>query len=157
MYVNHSGWNKEIGVFSRNIFVDENKTDHTVHYSNGKIARQMTLFVEHTADWNHDGDVYPQFGAWFEFVDPDGTVNGGSFFTPQDLVQFALDAQNPDPLRDSPYVTKVTGITVPELTWRQNVDHLIYQAEARAMHQDAERNRKMAILGIRRPGEPWAK
>ena len=157
MIVDYSGWNKDTGHFCHKIYIDESKKDYAVYFENGSVARQTGEFHHHTADWNHDDDVYTQYGAWFEFRAADGSRNGGEFFTPEDLVRFAVDALDPDSSRFGPRVTKVDGVEIPVQPRHPSLDQRLAQIEARAMHQDMERNRKMAALGIRPPNEPWAR
>ena len=156
MYVDYCGWSKERGPFREKIFVDENKVDHTIYFSNGSIARQVGGFLNFKSDWNNDGDVCEKFGAWFELANAEGTFSGGNFFTPEELVRFALDARDPAAAKNNPYVTKVTGI---ELPGRQVplLEDTLRQTEARAFHREVERNKKMKALGIRPSNEPWAR
>lgn len=156
MYVDYCGWTEERGSFRHKVFVDENRTDYAVHFANGMVARQNSVFQIVVADWNHDQDVYPQYGAWFEYRDADGKFNGGEFFTPEDLVRFAADARDPHASSFGPRPLKVEGIEIPTVQ-RNDLFDRIDQAEKRAMQQEAERNRKMDQLGIRRPNEPWAR
>ena len=157
MKVNHSGWTEQSGAFDYDVFIDENKTDYELHYKNGMIARQSSPFQEETRDWNHDDDVYTQFGAWFSCYDPDGSFSGGSFWTPEDLVRAAVDCSDPAKIRYGNQVIAVPGIEVPRPDQRPKLDTRIAQNERRAMAQDIERNRKMNALGIRPPNEPWAR
>ena len=157
MHVDYSGWNSESGSFSCKVHVDESRRDHAVHFANGSIARQSSEFQHVTNDWNHDGDVYSQYGAWFEFRNSEGGFAGGEFFTPVDLVQFAADAMDPKASCIGPRPIKVEGIEIPLKRRHPNLSDRIAQTEARAMHQEAERNRKMNALGIRPSNEPWAK
>ena len=155
MKVNYSGWTQKTGFFHHDIFVDENRTDYAVHFANGDVARQNGKFETRTEDWNHDGDVYSMFGAFFQYIHSDGSISYGDFFTPEDLVRFAVDALDPD--ASGPKVAYVEGIEIPKEPRQPSLNDRILQSEARAMHQECERNRKMASLGIRHPGEPWAR
>ena len=147
MYVNHSGWNTEYGSFSYNIFVDEKREDYEIHYKNGTVDKQDGPFQEVTADWNNDDDVYTQFGAWFR------EANGrGSFWTPEQLVQALVDS-----MEGSSHVSHIPGITLPARDKRPSLEDTIAQSERRAAAQDADRNRKMDMLGIRPPNDPWVK
>lgn len=151
MYVNYSGWTKDHGSFSCNIYIDENKQDYEVVYGDGSVAKQTGPFHEVTADWNHDGDVYSMFGAWFQ-----SESGRGSFFTPEDLVRIAADGLEKDRFYGNE-AKCVKGITIPLPERRPRLDDVIRQNEVRAANQEAERNRKMNALGIRPPGEPWAR
>ena len=157
MFVEYSGWTEELGAFCCKISFDETKTDFAVHFENGSVARQSGDFHNHTADWNHDGDIYSQFGAWFDYYDVNGKFTGGEFLTPVDLVRLALDARDPNCSCIGPRPTKVDGIVLPLPPRHQSLNDRIAQTENRAMHREAERNRKMNSLGIRHPGEPWAR
>ena len=153
MYVNHSGWSQKYGSFNYNIYVDENKTDYELVYGDGSIAKQQSPFEYVTADWNHDGDVYTQFGAWF------GKPGGSSseFITPENMVSAILHARE---LTWTPYgneLIDVRGIEVPPPDKRPSLDDTLRKTELRALHQDIDCNRKMNALGIRPPGEPWAR
>lgn len=129
MFVEHSGWTEELGAFHFKINFDETKNDFAIHFENGSIARQSSEFQYHTADWNHDGDVYTQFGAWFEYRDANGKFSGGEFFTPVDLVQFAIDARDPHSTCFGPRPTKVEGIALPIPPRHQSLSDRIAQAE----------------------------
>ena len=157
MQVEYSGWTKDHGPFFCLINVDEQRKDYAVYFENGTVAKQTGEFETVTGDWNHDGDVYSQFGAWFHYYNADGTRNGGAFFTPVDLVQFAIDALDAGTSCMGPRPVKVEGIHVPLPHLRPRLDDRLVQSERAAFHQDAERNRKMDMLGIRRPDEPWAR
>ena len=157
MQVSHSGWDAQHGAFHYEVYIDENKTDYELHYKNGMIAKQSSPFQEETRDWNHDDDVYSQFGAWFSHYAPDGSFSGGEFFTPVDLVQAAVDCLDPSEIRFGNQIIKVSGVEIPQPDKRPNLDERIAQNERRAMMQDIERNRKMDALGIRSPNEPWAR
>ena len=157
MQVTHSGWNEKDGLFHYNIYINEAKTDYEIYYRNGMIAKQSTPFQEETHDWNHDGDVYSQFGAWFNCFEKDGSPAGSSFWTPESMVHVLIDAMDDTKQHYGNEVLSIPGITLPERGKRPNLNDSIHRTEARSMAQDAERNRKMKMLGIRMPGEPWAK
>lgn len=150
MYVNHSGWNAEFGSFSYDIFVDEKREDYEIHYKNGTVDKQNGPFEAVTADWNNDGDVYTQFGAWFR--DENGR---GSFWTPEQMVQALVDSMEGS--YGCSNVSHIPGITLPERDKRPSLSETIEQSERRAAAQESESNRKMDMLGIRPSGEPWAK
>ena len=153
MNVNHSGWNEKCGHFSYNVYIDENKDDYELHYSDGSVKKQCTPFQYVTEDWNHDGDVYSMFGAWFT----DSKDGRNEFVTPVDMVSDLIDAKDPDARHYGRFLVDIPGVTVPTPGERPRLDDQIRRSENRAMHQDAERNRKMNALGIRPPGEPWAR
>lgn len=151
MYVNHSGWSQEYGSFNYNIFVDDKKTDYEIVYADGKTCKQASPFDYVTADWNCDNDVYTQFGAYFE-----GRYAGRNFWTVEELVSVCIEAVDKEHLCGSD-VKEVKGIVIPSKDKRPSLDESIRQSEQRLANQEAERNRKMDMLGIRRPGEPWAR
>lgn len=153
MYVNHSGWNIDRGSFSYDVFVDEHRKDYVLHFSNGSKQYQRSPFGEVTADWNHDGQVYSQFGAWFS----ESPNSNGEFWTPEQMVRELIDSLDPDCRQSGAHIVSIPGIEVPTPDKRPSLSDKIRQSENRAMHQDIERNRKMTALGIRAPGEPWAR
>ena len=155
MKVEYSGWSEERGSFHYDFIVDETKLDYEVHFGNGRIAKQNGPFEYHTADWNCDDDIYTQFGAWFQFVDVDGKFNGGEFFTPEDLVSFAISAAGIE--RSGPKVLCVKGLEWPEKQSRCSLDERILRSDQRAANIEADRNRRMDALGIRPSNEPWAR
>lgn len=145
MQINYSGWKKDFGSFDVNVFVDETKTDYEIRFKNGEVWKQCECFEKITADWNNDGDVYSRFGAWFEVFNKAGQSLGREFFTPVEMVRAIVDKE-----------AVVIGLDEPVLKKKTLEDHII-QSERRAEAQEIERNRKMAALGIRHPGEPWAR
>ncbi len=153
MYVNHSGWSVDRGSFSYNVFIDESKLDYAVEYGNGFISKQMSPFQHVTGDWNHDGDVYEQYGAWFQ-----SEYGGNSFFTPEDLVRIAADdALEPDRRIGGNEARRVHGVVHPMTQDREPLDRKIADSERRAANQEADRNRRMNELGIRPSNEPRAR
>ena len=152
MYVNYSGWNETHGSFYCNIFVDETRQDYAIEYGDGTIAKQMSPFRHVTADWNHDGDVYTQFGAWFK-----GLYGGNTFWTPEDLVRAAADALDKARHVYDNQVTAVHGIEIPLPEKRKSFDETVRDCESRAANREADRNRRMNALGIRPTNEPWAR
>jgi hypothetical protein len=88
MILEHSGWSQERGCFKDKFFFDETKTDHEIHWKNGKICKQETPFENVTADWNCDGDVYEEFGANFE-----SQYAGRDWWTPQNLLSLVLEGE----------------------------------------------------------------
>ena len=151
MYVDYSGWTEKYGYFSCKVFIDETKQDYALVYGDGTVAKQSTPFTFVTADWNHDGDVYTQFGAWFDIES-----GSGEFYCVEDLVRAAADASEKERFYNNE-IKQVIGITIPPPEKRPTLEDQIQQSENRAMHQEAEKNRKMDALGIRRPGEPWVR
>lgn len=152
MYVNHSGWNSVYGSFSYNIYINEEREDYEIHFVDGSIAKQCSPFQHVTADWNCDGDRYTQFGAWFT---QDG--HNSDFWTPEAMVCCLLDGMTGDRSRGNATVKAIPGINLPSKEKRPNLDDQLKRTEQRKMHQDMERNRKMNMLGIRSPNEPWAR
>lgn len=151
MYVNYSGWTESHGSFHCNVFIDEKKQDYAVVYGDGTVCKQVSPFRYETADWNNDGDVYTMFGAWFK-----GLYGGNTFYSAEDLVSLAADSLSKERFYNNE-VKQVIGVTIPLMEKRPTLDDRIRTSENRAMHQEAERNRKMDALGIRPPGEPWAR
>lgn len=153
MHVNYSGWNETHGSFFCKIYINEHKEDYELHYSDGSISQQRSPFHVETADWNHDGDSYSQYGAWFS------ERKGGyaEFWTPEQMVSELVDAMDPDRRRYGKHVVSIPGVTISLPDRRPTLDDQIRKSENRAMHQDIERNRKMKALGIRPSGEPWAR
>lgn len=153
MYVSYSGWTQERGSFFCNIFIDENKQDYSLKYGDGTIAKQISPFQHVTADWNHDGDIYTQFGAWFESPG----YGGNSFWTPEQMVRAAADGMEKDRRFYANEVVAVKGIEIPMPERRPSLTDKVQDSERRTANRDAERNRRMAALGIRPPNEPWAR
>lgn len=145
MKVNYSGWKKEFGSFDVNVLLDEYKTDYEIQFINGEVWQQCDRFKNVKADWNNDGDVYSRFGAWFETYDKKGQYRGREFFGVVDMVRVVVDKE-----------AVVPGLDIPPLK-RVTLEDNIIRSERRAEAQEIERNRKMAALGIRHPGEPWVK
>lgn len=96
MNVEYSGWREDCGFFCHKIYLDEKREDYEIHLKNGSVGRQVTPFQEFTYDWNHDDDVYPLFGAFFEF----GT--GRDFLTPVDMVSLLLEDKAEIPGMENP-------------------------------------------------------
>ena len=145
MKVNYSGWKKDFGSFDVDVFLDETKTNYEIQFKNGEVWKQRDGFESVTADWNNDGDIYSRFGAWFEVFNKAGQSLGREFFTAVEMVRVVVDGK-----------AVVKGLTVPELK-KKTLEDRIIQSERRSEAQEIERNRKMAALGIRHPGEPWAR
>lgn len=134
------------------------KTDYEILFFSGKVYKQNTEFKSYTYDWNNDGDVYEQFGAFFECYNKDGAYDSrGIFLTPQDMVFMLVEGMDEYKRQREDVVVSISGINIPSPDKRPSIRDQILQSEHRSMAQEAERNRKMAALGIRHPGEPWAK
>lgn len=159
MNVEYSGWSAEHGHFFCNIFINEKKTDYEIIFGDGHKARQSSPFKDERADWNNDGDVYTQYGAWFDHVDENGRFKGGEFWTPEQMVRAVADAQEKERFF-AHEVVRIPGIVIPfpekRPSLEQHLEHLARE-ERRKDAQSIERNRKMHALGIRQPGDPWAR
>ena len=88
MQLTHEGWSEERGWFSDKYNIDATRTDHEIHWKNGKVCKQLTPFEVVTADWNYDGDIYSEFGCYFE-----SPYAGGNWYTPQELLSLMLDGE----------------------------------------------------------------
>ena len=88
MQLEHSGWSQERGFFCDKYTIDTTRTDHEIHWKNGKVCKQTSSFHVVEADWNCDGDVYDEFGANFE-----GFYAGQDWHTPQGLLELMLDGE----------------------------------------------------------------
>ena len=88
MIVEHSGWSQERGWFCDKYDIDTARTDHEIHWKNGRVCKQETPFQVVEADWNCDGDVYSEFGANFE-----GFYGGRDWWTPQSLLDLILEGE----------------------------------------------------------------
>ena len=88
MQLEHSGWSQERGWFQDKYNIDTTRTDHEIHWKNGRISKQTSPFQIAEADWNCDGDVYEEFGANFE-----SKYSGRAWYTPQDLLSLMLDGE----------------------------------------------------------------
>lgn len=158
MYVNHSGWMEKYGSFSYNIFVDEKRTDYVIEYASGKKLVQDGSFDNFTHDWNCDGDVYTQYGAFFQLYDKDGKfARQGIFMTPENMVRELVNSLDEKIRQREDVVVRISGISVPEPDKRPSLQEQVARTERQKFFQDVERNRKMKALGIRGPGEPWAR
>jgi len=161
--VTYSGWTSEHGSFHCDIYIDENKTDYEIHFGDGSVMYQSTPFHSVTADWNHDDDIYTEFGAFFNHKNEKGEFTHGSFWTPAEMVRAVADAVEKLSEGRQVYsneVIRIPGIEIPMPEKRPSLEnHLrnLEREERRKDYQDIERNRKMSSLGIRGPGEPWAK
>ena len=88
MRLEHSGWSQERGYFCDKYEIDTTRTDHEIHWKNGKVCKQLNSFRIVEADWNCDGDVYEEFGANFE-----GYYSGREWHTPQGLLSLVLEGE----------------------------------------------------------------
>lgn len=156
MRIEHSGWNQEHGSFRYFVYVDDNKSDYEIRFRNGCCARQAEAFHMVTADWNYDGDVYPQYGAYFQCFDRNGEPDGGSFWTPEQMMEALIRGREGED-NGGYTVVDIPGIVIPDRDKRPSLGEQVAMSERQQMAQDIERNRKMNALGIRRPGEPWVR
>lgn len=96
MNIRYSGYRENYGTFDVLIPVDETRQDYEIHMKNGQTGRQITPFQKATYDWNHDGEIYTLFGAWFDW-------NGSrDFITPVDMVSMVIDGD-----------ARIPGIEIP--------------------------------------------
>ena len=86
MQLTHEGWSQERGWFKEKYNIDTTRTDHEIRWKRGFVAKQVTPFRVETRDWNNDGDVYSEFGAYFQ-----GVYGGNVWYTPQGLLSLILD------------------------------------------------------------------
>ena len=86
--INVSGWRKGYGPYSLNLPFDEHRKDYEIQFKDGTRCAQETPFQTEAHDWNNDGDIYPQHGAWFR--DQDGR---GEFFTPVVMLRLVIDEE----------------------------------------------------------------
>ena len=142
MYVDYSGWSKDRGFFHDKIFFDENKRDYMIQFNDGTVLKQTSSFEFQTADWNHDGDIYTQYGAWFNEITPDGKAGYGEFWTPEVMVRAVIDAVDPDRPKYGNQVKSISGITLPTKNNHQSLDEQIQRSEQRALNKEMETNHK---------------
>lgn len=109
MIVEYSGWSEEKGSFHYNVFLNEASIEYEIEYEDGFIAEQTSIFKNFTLDWNHDGDEYTLFGAWFK-----SRHGGEEFFTPEDLVRSLIDGVEGVEDGYNYRVVAVKGIELPE-------------------------------------------
>lgn len=158
MKIEVSGWSERFGTYRFVIPFDETRTDYVVRFESGRSLEQCGSFQHVTADWNCDGDVYTEFGANFIARDPDGSVRAGrEFLTPDDLVADLIDGLYGDDFPPRDRMVSISGITVPSPDKRSSLDEQVARTMRQEMGRDADRNRRMNALGIRPPGEPWAR
>lgn len=158
MKVSYSGWSEKYGSFNYNVFIDEKKTDYEIRFDHGQVYKQADKFQWVTADWNCDGDVYDKFGAYFDVWDKNGEPGSSRvFLTPQEMVSELVEGLYGDHYPRDNYVVSISGISVPALDKKPSLHEQVARTELQRLHQDIECNRKMKALGIRGPGEPWAR
>lgn len=87
MQLEHSGWSQERGFFCDKYSIDTTRTDHEIHWKDGRICKQLEPFETVERDWNCDGDVYSEFGATFE------GKYGGEWWTPYHLLGLMIDGE----------------------------------------------------------------
>lgn len=87
--LNYSGWNKDYGAYSFDIPFDDTKTDWEIQFKKD-VYYQLGPFTEITRDWNCDGDVYAQYGAWFG-EEPNGFAR--DFYTPERMLRLVIDEE----------------------------------------------------------------
>lgn len=88
MQITHEGWSQERGWFKDKYDIDTTRTDHEIHWKNGQVCKQTSPFQDLTADFNNDGDVYTEFGCWFE-----SKFAGRDWWTPQNLLDLVLECE----------------------------------------------------------------
>jgi hypothetical protein len=89
MTLEHSGWSQARGWFCDKYSIDTTRTDHEIHWTNGRVCKQLEPFHTVETDWNCDGDVYTEFGANFE-----GYYGyGRDWWTPENLLSLMLDGE----------------------------------------------------------------
>lgn len=86
MQLTHQGWSEEKGYFQDKYNIDTISENLEIRWGNGTISKQISPFQIVEADWNCDGDVYEEFGAYFE-----GKYGGRDWHTPQGLLRLVLD------------------------------------------------------------------
>lgn len=148
MKIEHSGWNMERGSFRYFVVVNENKQDYVIQFKNGCYARQAEPFHLIEADWNCDGDVYIQFGAYFSCYDKEGKPDGGSFWTPREMVESLIRSLEGED-NGGYTVVAIPGIEIPSPDKRPSLDNTILINERRAAAQTIEKNRQMNMFGFR--------
>lgn len=114
MNITLSGWNEKLGSYSFDIFVDEQKDNYEIHFKDGFVAKQTTPFQYVTQDWNHDGDVYTMFGAWFE-----SKFGGSDFWSADEMVSGLVLSAQEEGYRDTYKIACIPGIELPDALQRQ--------------------------------------
>ena len=126
MHVEYSGWTKEKGTFSYTFYINEASTDYEIHYENGYIAKQTSEFKTFTYDWNHDGDVYPMFGAFFS-----SRLGGSDFFTPHELIDVLVGSHTGEDYDYNTRMIFITGIELPPDLAKTNRDNIVNKRRGR--------------------------
>ncbi len=85
MRLEHSGWSEERDWFCDKYSIDITRTDHEIHWKDGRVCKQLTPFEEVERDWNYDGDIYSELGAMFE------GKYGKEWWTPYNLLGLIID------------------------------------------------------------------
>lgn len=88
--VSVAGWNEIYGPYRFTVPFDDKRRDYEVRFADGSTSTQKSAFDYVTRDWNCDGDVYAQYGAWFE-----NDRAASDFFTPEQLVWLVADDERP--------------------------------------------------------------
>lgn len=127
MYVEYSGWSEKLGSFHFNIFLDESRQDYSIEYGDGTIVKQTSSFQDVTTDWNHDGDVYTQFGAWFESP----ISSGNDFFSAVDLVYVAIESVTNERRIYGNEIKAVHGLELPKELYPTSLSDRLHDAENR--------------------------
>lgn len=86
--INVSGWKKGYGPYSLNLPFNEQKQDYEIRFKDGICYVQESPFQTEAHDWNNDGDIYSQYGAWFR-----EKGGRGEFFTPVDMLRLVQEDQ----------------------------------------------------------------
>lgn len=86
MQITHECWSQECGAFQEKYYIDTTRTDHEIHWKGGFIAKQVTSFGIVTRDWKNDGNVYSEFGAYFQ-----GVYGSNMWYTLHGLLSLMLD------------------------------------------------------------------
>lgn len=108
MQVNYSGWNEKLLRFDFTIDLDETRKDYEIHFKDGFVSKQSTPFDYVTCDWNHDGDVYCMYGAYFT-----SRFGGNVFWTPDEMVSALIESAMEDGYRDTYRIREIPGIALP--------------------------------------------
>lgn len=85
--VEHSGYSEARGIFCDLYYIDPNKMDYKIYFPDGDTYIQNSEFHARIEDWNHDGDRYEQFGAFFKIE----SLGRSEFVTPEMMISFITD------------------------------------------------------------------
>ena len=135
--INVSGWRKGYGPYSLNLPFNEQRIDYEINFKDGTLYTQAGPFATETHDWNNDGDVYSQFGAWF--LSQDGR---GEFFTPVDMLRLVQENQAKIPGLSDPLDAINGYLKAKENAQRAktvDVETHHRQSPAKRQHTDRER------------------